>query len=158
MEKNNLKILNKLHKIMEATKFIEKDKRNTFHGYDYASEQAIKEKLHKELVKNKVLFSLDVGDVMAKTVTTSKGAEEQLIIINTKYTFTDIESGEKFEGSFAGTGQDSGDKGLYKAITGSIKYILTSTFLVPTGDDPEKDTNKSNKTNSKFPPNEDAFL
>ena len=36
-----------------------------------------------------------------------------------------------------------GDKGVYKAITGAVKYIFMKNFLIPTGDDPEKDNNKS---------------
>lgn len=38
---------------------------------------------------------------------------------------------------FFGDGLDKGDKGLYKAYTGAIKYLLMKTFLIPTGDDPE---------------------
>ncbi len=53
------------------------------------------------------------------------------------YRFYDIATGEYIEGSMEGDGADSGDKGVYKAITGAIKYIMTSTFLIPTNDDPE---------------------
>jgi hypothetical protein len=65
----------------------------------------------------------------------------------------DTESDEIIEGSFEGSGIDQGDKALYKAITGGIKYILSSTFLIPTGDDPEneqseKKTYSANKKSS----------
>lgn len=36
-----------------------------------------------------------------------------------------------------GEGMDTGDKAIYKAITGAQKYVLMKTFLIPTGDDPE---------------------
>ena len=57
----------------------------------------------------------------------------------------DSETGECVSGMFYGVGQDSGDKGIWKAVTGAIKYIMTSTFLIPTGDDPEKDEGKEKK-------------
>jgi hypothetical protein len=38
-----------------------------------------------------------------------------------------------------GSGNGRDDKGLYAALTGIIKYQLTSSFLIPTGDDAEVD-------------------
>lgn len=119
-----------MHTIMKAVPFIEKDKRNDFHNYEYASEKIIKETLHKHLVAQKILFRLEVIDSQV---------HDTLLLIKVKYYFTDLESGEELTGEFMGSGEDKGDKALYKAITGAIKYILTSSFLIPTGDDPEKD-------------------
>jgi len=133
------KILAKLHSIMGEVDYIQKDKTNSFQNYRYASEAAIKEKLHAALVKHKVLFTLSLTDAQNETVTTSKGNIEARTIVKCEYALIDIESGEKLEGKFIGFGNDPGDKGIYKAITGAIKYILTSTFLIPTGDDPEDD-------------------
>ena len=49
----------------------------------------------------------------------------------------DVESGEKIEVPWAGQGADKGDKGMYKAFTGGLKYFLMKMFMLPTGDDPE---------------------
>ena len=38
-----------------------------------------------------------------------------------------------------GEGIDKGDKALYKAYTGAIKYYLANTFLIATGNEPEND-------------------
>jgi hypothetical protein len=38
-----------------------------------------------------------------------------------------------------GHGIDNADKGIFKAITGAMKYWLMNQFLIPTGDDPERD-------------------
>jgi hypothetical protein len=126
-------IYQKLHAIMEAIAFIEKDKRNEFHKYNYASEEAIKKAVHSQLVANRVVFSMDITDMQRNN---------NLVDIIVKYTFTDIDTLEKVSGSFNGCGEDKGDKALYKAVTGAIKYILTSTFLIPTGDDPEVENKK----------------
>lgn len=133
-------ILAKLHEIMKEVNFIEKDKTNTFHGYDYASEQAIKEALHTSMVSKKVLFTLSAQN-LRRTASGEKGST--ITDIDFEYGFYDIESGEVFKGMFVGTGEDKLDKGTYKAITGALKYILTSTFLIPTGEDPEKESLKT---------------
>lgn len=132
----NKQILNKLHKIMSEVPVIEKDKTNTFHGYSYASEAIIKQTIQPLLVKHGILFHLEVGSVQRT------GTIEHL---NCIYHFTDIESAETLSGSFIGSGEDKGDKATYKAITGAIKYILTSTFLIPTGDDPENENGQLKK-------------
>lgn len=36
-----------------------------------------------------------------------------------------------------GMGSDTGDKAVYKAMTGALKYALRQAFLIPTGDDPD---------------------
>jgi hypothetical protein len=63
-------------------------------------------------------------------------------VIKHHYEFVDLDSGEKVRGACIGSGSDSQDKGPYKAITGAIKYLMTTTFLIPTGDDPEGDGGK----------------
>lgn len=40
-------------------------------------------------------------------------------------------------GEWQGSALDTGDKGLWKAITGGLKYVLIPNHLLPTGDDPE---------------------
>ena len=135
-------ILKKLHEIMSEVDSIAKDKTNSFHGYDYASEYAIKTKLHGLLVKHKVLFMLSATDIRHTGTLTD--------VICT-FKFFDIESGEVLEAPFVGTGEDKLDKGTYKAITGAIKYILTSTFLIPTGDDPENDKKPVNSAKMASP-------
>lgn len=53
------------------------------------------------------------------------------------FTFRHVDSSETITTAFPGTGMDSGDKAIYKAMTGALKYCLRQTFLVATGDDPE---------------------
>ena len=59
--------------------------------------------------------------------------------VDCSYSFVEVESGEDISGTFVGSGNGRDEKGNYAAITGAIKYILTSNFLVPTGVDPEND-------------------
>lgn len=126
-----LTLAEKLHAIMSNIDRIKKDKRNTHQNYEYASEKAIKEALHDQFVENRVLFGLSTGN-------------PQFInghfFLDVVYKFIDVDDPTStVEGTFLGSGQGRDEKGNYAAITGAIKYILTSNFLIPTGDDPEKD-------------------
>lgn len=47
-------------------------------------------------------------------------------------------SGAFIEGQSSGHGIDSQDKSPGKAMTYAMKYFLLNTFMVPTGDDPDK--------------------
>ena len=57
-----------------------------------------------------------------------------------KFILTDIDTGFYEETVITGEGIDKGDKAGYKAYTGALKYYLANTFMVATGDDPEKDS------------------
>ena len=56
------------------------------------------------------------------------------------FILTDIETGFYEVTTITGEGIDKGDKAGYKAYTGALKYYLANTFMVATGDDPEKES------------------
>lgn len=62
----------------------------------------------------------------------------EICMVDIEYIVTD--GNESFTFSMPGAGSDRGDKGVYKAITGSQKYALMKLFKIETGDDPEGDT------------------
>jgi hypothetical protein len=135
---------------MKDCGYIQKDKKNTFHGYSYASEAAIKDRVHAALVEHGVIQQISLLGLTEREITrtNAKGQQvsEWLTTANVHYKFYCCDTGEFIEGTFYGCGVDPSDKGLYKAITGAIKYLLTSQFLIPTGDDPE---NEEGRTASK---------
>ena len=137
-KKPPLKLYKKLHAIMSGIERIEKDSRNDNSNYNYASEKIIKEVFHKALSDVGVLFKLDAISSKAQE-TIGKSGAGLITVVNFRYSFIDIDSGESLSGSFLGSGNGRDDKGPYAAVTGAIKYIFTSTFLMPTGDDPEAD-------------------
>lgn len=145
MPVRNKNILKALHEVMKEVPYIQKDKFNPQGKYNYASERAIKEALHPAFVKHGVVFKLDVsGDpniVKAEHMERSTGGiyGTSYVSLRFNYTFFHVETGESISGQFIGTGNSREDKGVYAAITGAIKYILSSTFLFATGDDPEGD-------------------
>lgn len=69
-----------------------------------------------------------------------------------EYKFVDIEDGSMVEWTACWSWNDTGDKWVYKAITGAVKYIFMKTFQISTGDDPEKDIVKDRKPKEEKQP------
>ena len=143
------KILKKLHTIQTEIQKMEKDGYNDFQRYNYLSETQITVKMKQLLDKHKVVFSHSSKITNIIPFKNAKGVQNFLTNVLVGYAFYDIESGEKIRGEASGQGTDSGDKGVYKAITGAIKYIYMKNFLIPTGDDPENETKQ--QTNANLP-------
>ncbi len=118
-------LVSKLADVQAAIGVIAKTGRNTFQNYSYAEEAAIVEAVRGELAKRSIMVLPSILSVTR---------EDTLTTIKISYTITDGDSGESLTCEWAGTGSDKQDKGLYKAITGSLKYFLLKTFLMPTGD------------------------
>lgn len=126
----------KLAEVMAAVERVPKRGRNDYHGYDYATEADIAATIRKELANRNVML-LPGADDMARVPVGDKGSV--LTTLKMSFTFLDGDTGEQLTRPWYGAGTDKEDKGLYKAMTGGEKYFLLKTFLMPTGDDPERD-------------------
>lgn len=150
MEKSLVK---KLIEVSKAIGYLQKDKTNKMQGYSYLSEAKIKEVIKKEFENQGIVFNYSTEEVREYEISpTSKGTRQFVTIAKGTYNFMDAENKDvDITGTWAGSGTDTGDKGLYKAITGGIKYVLNTNFLIPTGDDPEKDDEESGHENKAKP-------
>lgn len=133
------KLVKKLAEVMQQVKYIQKTGYNSFHKYRYATEADVNEKVREELSARNVIMIPNVKSQNVRTHTTAKGSTEYIATVEVEFTFMDGETGETLSFSTFGEGQDAGDKGTYKAITGAQKYALMKAFMIPTGDDPEAD-------------------
>lgn len=139
-------IWKKLHACMRDLAYIQKDSENRFHGYRYASEAAIKNAVHAAFVRHGLVMLVSIVDTeRIEAPPTSKGKQQWITKITIEYRFVDTDTGDERRGLFSGQGIDGEDKGLYKAITGALKYLLTTTFLIETGDDPEQETDQGQR-------------
>lgn len=129
-------LVGKLAEVMMVVERIPKSGRNNFHNYDYATEADIVAAVRKELAARHVMLIPSVEDVTRESVG-EKGSA--LTTLRMTFTFMDGDTGETLMRSWLGCGSDKDDKGIYKAMTGGEKYFLLKTFLMPTGDDPERD-------------------
>ena len=136
---------------------MEKDGTNSFQGYKYLSETQLTFKMKSLLDKHKVVFNFESEVKSCVPYTSSKGANNFLTTVKVTYRFIDVESGELLGGYVDGQGSDTGDKGVYKAITGAIKYVYMKTFNIPTGDDPENDKGQKVEKKSKGVQDQDGI-
>ncbi len=113
---------------------------NDHYKYHFAKESDVVDAVKKACYDHNV--SIRFGAIRETiehiAVKTSKGNPATEVRLWVRMTVTNCDDpSEKFVEEFPGEAQDSGDKGIWKAVTGARKYALISTFLVSTGDDPE---------------------
>lgn len=149
---------NALRKMLKEKGVLKKGATNTFDKYNYFSEAQYKE-LFTELFST-VGLELKFNEVSYETF---EGTEKQANgrMAKLEFELMDIETGFSEFTTITGEAIDKGDKAGYKAYTGALKYYLANTFMVATGDDPEKDSPEvkmNNKTEKKASPNQIKYL
>lgn len=140
-------LVTKLAEVMAAVERVAKRGHNDFHQYDYATEADIAAAIRGELAARNIMLIPGV-DRHEREKVGEKGTV--LTTLGMTFTFLDGDSGEVITRPWLGSGSDKDDKGAYKAMTGGEKTFLLKTFLIPTGNDPERDTDKgSGKTQER---------
>lgn len=133
------KLIMKIAEVMTKVEYLQKKGKNNFHGYTYATEADVNMAIREEIAQRKVIMIPSMVNHSLREVTTRKGNVEYIARATLAFTFMDGETGEQLTLYMSGEGQDVGDKCLYKAISGTQKYALMKFFMIPTGDDPEKE-------------------
>lgn len=130
--------------ILSDVNAIPKNGRNEFHRYAYIKEEDVSASLRGLLAKHGVFIFASIQKVeLAGERKTKSGAIEYVTRVSMKYTFMNADDqSDKFECDFCGDGIDSGDKGIYKALTGCHKYFLIRNFHLGSEDDPERENTK----------------
>lgn len=117
---------------------IPKNGYNRSQNYKFVQETDLKSAVRPYLAAaGAVLVTRVASHELTDLYTTRSGQLMRLSSIQLDWELTDGK--ESIGGTSWGYGADTGDKGIYKAITGAVKYILMELFLVDTGDDPERD-------------------
>lgn len=137
----------KLVEVMACVDRIAKNGNNTAQNYRYAMAADVYDAVRSELAQRFVTMTPSVTKSEFFEAPTKAGGVMRFCTLHVNFTFTDAETGETQSGVIVGQGSDSGDKGVYKAMTGATKAFLVNTFLIPTGDDPENE-----KAASRAPP------
>lgn len=112
---------------------------NNFDKYNYANEQNWHEAVMPNLLAHDLTLAFSAPNVLRlENRTTKNGGTEYPVQVHLEARLTHV-SGQWLEVDAYGEGQDRGDKGLYKALTGAKKYGYALLFALPTSDDPEAD-------------------
>lgn len=136
------KIATALHAVMAKVSYVQKDGKNAFHGYRYASEAALLAALRPAMIEEGIFLIPSVS--LVKPIDDHGNTHVEM-----EYTLVH-KDGDVWPFSIraAGMGNDRakngavGDKGVYKAITGANKYLLFKMFQIETGDDPENENHE----------------
>lgn len=124
--------------VMQAVGYVKKTKSAGL-NYSYAGEAALIAALRPEMVEQGIYCYIeDITDVSVREYTTAKGSAMVDVSLQAHVRFMHAESGTSILVVARGEGSDSGDKAVGKAMTGAYKYALRQTFLIETGDDPDK--------------------
>lgn len=128
---------NGLRKLLKDKGILQRGGKNDFDHYSYFSEAQYKQlftELFSECGLELKFTELEYGTFEGS----AKQANGRMPRI--QFDLFDIETGFFESTIITGEGMDKGDKAGYKAYTGALKYFLADTFMVATGDDPEKDS------------------
>ena len=117
---------------------VPKNGRNDFHKYDYVTESDLVDHLREKLAEQGVAIFPSVI-AHEEEQTTERGRASYRATVTLEITMVHGPSGQERSTRWIGQGVDAGDKAFYKAYTGAMKYFLLKTFLISTGDDPERD-------------------
>lgn len=128
----------KLAKAGEACRYIQKDKRNGAQNYSYVSDQAVASKAMSALAAEGIAVVHTEASVLQHAeVPMRNGGSARYVLVSVRIRLSDGEAEVAFEG--LGSGMDSGDKAVMKAMTAARKYALLVGLGIASGDDPEAD-------------------
>jgi hypothetical protein len=132
-------IIRALNAVMQEVDYVQKKGENDFHGYKYATEADVLDRLRPSMVKHGLVLIPSVQQV-------SSVDQYGNTTVSIHYTLAHV-SGAVWPHPIvaAGCGNDRnkngvGDKGLYKAITGANKYMLFKLFQIETGNQEPEDS------------------
>ena len=135
----------KIQAVMKDVEYLKKDDTVQMPGsgsYKAITEEKVTESVGKAMRKHGlVIYPIEMTetrDDLQVTRSSGRQAIDRLATVNVKYKIADVESGESDIIVSAGTGIDTQDKAIGKAMTYAYKYALLRTFAIPTGEDPDK--------------------
>jgi hypothetical protein len=131
-------LLAKLADVQRDVGVIEKDKRNEFHRYDYASIEAIVLGTRDHLLERGLVVLAGRRSLSERQRQTSQG-EATVTTVDLTFEIFDVETGFSIAFDWFGRGEDPADKGIAKALTDARKTFLIQQLNLARGDDTEGD-------------------
>jgi hypothetical protein len=145
----------KIAAVQGAVGHVPKTGHNKFHNYDYVTEGDLLNAVRRHMSEQKLALIPAVRETERIDMGQSKSGP--LTRVHMTFTLACGDTGASITAGFVGDGQDAGDKGVYKAYTGALKYFLMKCFLVATGDDPEQDEVPRQQERQAPPPHQQTI-
>ena len=141
-----MNIYQKIAEVMKDVEYLQKDDdvdAGKGRSYKAITEEKVTTAVRKSLIKHGVVI-IPVEQKRERsdeTVVDKYGNQRtnHLTEVDTVYRIQNIEDPEDCVfATSSGSGVDTQDKGVGKAMTYAYKYLLLRTFAIPTGEDPDK--------------------
>lgn len=136
-----MNIYEKINEVMKRIEYLTKDDKVEFGTTKYKaiSEEKVTTAVRKELVNLGIVIApIEQTMNVTELIRTDKSVNQRADV-NVKYRVQNIEDTNDFIiVSSSGSGVDTQDKAIGKAMTYAYKYMLLRTFAIPTGEDPDK--------------------
>lgn len=139
-------LASKFGQLIDDIEPIAKAGTNTHFNYNFVREEDLVRALREKMSQHSLAVLFEARSESYRPA--GKSGESGITTLEIGYRLIDTETGFEITGSWIGQGQDGQDKGVYKAMTGGIKYWFLKNLLIPTGDDPERTT----KADKQHPP------
>lgn len=136
-----MNIFEKINAVMKEIEYLTKDDKVEFGSTKYKaiSEEKVTTAVRNELVKQGIVILPIKQESENKELIRTDKSVNMLTSVHTRYRIQNIEDvNDYIEVESNGTGVDTQDKGVGKAMTYAYKYMLLRTFAIPTGEDPDK--------------------
>lgn len=146
-----MNIFEKINKVMENIEYLAKDDKVEFGTTKYKaiSEEKVTTAVREQLVKQGIVIIPIKQESENKELIRTDKSINMLTSVHVRYRIQNIDDINDFiEVESNGSGVDTQDKGVGKAMTYAYKYMLLRTFAIPTGEDPDKIS--SAETDSKI--------
>lgn len=131
MSNAKVQLYQKMLNVYKAVDYLQKDDHVKFNNTNYKA-------ISEEKVTSTVRAALVENGLIVFPIEQDHKKEGNLSTVDVKYKLVDTETGEYEIIVSSGTGADTQDKGVGKAMTYAFKYLFLRTFAIPTGEDPDK--------------------
>lgn len=131
MSNAKVQLYQKMLNVYKAVDYLQKDDQVKFGQTNYKA-------ISEEKVTSTVRAALVENGLIVFPIEQEHKKEGNLSTVDVKYKLVDTETGEYEIIVSSGTGADTQDKGVGKAMTYAFKYLFLRTFAIPTGEDPDK--------------------
>ena len=136
-----MNIYQKISEVMKNIEYLTKDDKVEFGTTKYKaiSEEKVTTAVRKQLVEQGiVIIPIMQESVVTELIRTDKTVNQRADV-HTRYRIQNIDDvNDYIEVESNGSGVDTQDKAVGKAMTYAYKYMLLRTFAIPTGEDPDK--------------------
>lgn len=125
-------IFQRISAVMQDVQYLAKDDQIEFGKTKYRA-------ISEEKVTTIIRKSLITHGIVIVPVKQEHSKDGVLTTVDVTYRIQNVEDENDYiEAVSSGTGVDTQDKGVGKAMTYAYKYLLLRTFAIPTGEDPDK--------------------